>query len=409
VNLQVHGGLRNNTEYCVLCHNPMNTDASTRATAAAPYKTQPAQGINLNLLVHRIHYGINMQASNRTYAVIGHGGTPVDFSSTLFPAMSATGSATDARNCSLCHVNSSEQNDLTLTGLLPVTDPQGPLNPVQPFTSACTGCHVDLPSASHALSNTTVLGEAWRSALAYLSDTFGPEAAGLPLPLTREVGPRERQFVEKILERKIQTIETSSCGRLFDAVASILGVRHQTTYEGQAAIELEAAASSASGSYPFALTGDTPCQVDLRPCIEAIAREHQSGASVADISARFHRTMACVVLDACLRIRESDGLNRVCLSGGTFQNLRLLRHTVDQLRAQRFEVFVHRRVPTNDAGLSLGQALVANAISRSWRSQRMNCALRAGYRVIRRSQFGESDNRVQRRAARGSCSLGIRP
>ncbi len=203
----------------------------------------------------------------------------------------------------------------------------------------------------------------WRSALAYLRDAFGPEASGLPLPLTREVRPRERRFVEKMIERKIQTVETSSCGRLFDAVASILGVRHQTTYEGQAAIELEAAASSASGTYPYALTGDTPFQADLRPCIEAIAREHQSGASVADISARFHRTMACVVCDACLRIRESDGLNRVCLSGGTFQNLRLLRHTLDQLRAQRFEVFVHRRVPTNDGGLSLGQALVANAIS----------------------------------------------
>ena len=64
------------------------------------------------------------------------------------------------RNCSLCHVNSTEQNDLSLTGLLPVTDPQGPINPVQPFTSACTGCHVDIASASHALSNTTVLGEA---------------------------------------------------------------------------------------------------------------------------------------------------------------------------------------------------------------------------------------------------------
>ena len=205
----------------------------------------------------------------------------------------------------------------------------------------------------------------WRSALAYLRDAFGPEAAQFSLPLIRDVGPRERRFVEKMLERKIQTVETSSCGRLFDAVASILGLRHQTTYEGQAAIELEAVASSAPGAYSFALTSDTPFQVDLRPCIEAIAREHQSGASVPDISARFHRTMACVVRDACLRIRKSDGLNRVCLSGGTFQNLRLLRHAVDQLRAQRFEVFVHRRVPTNDAGLSLGQALVANAISRT--------------------------------------------
>ncbi len=202
----------------------------------------------------------------------------------------------------------------------------------------------------------------WRSGLAYLLDTFGPGAADLPLPLTREVGPRELRFVERMIERRIQTVETSSCGRLFDAVASIVGLRHQTTYEGQAAIELEAAASSASGAYPFVWTGDAPFQADLRPSIEAIVKEYRSGKPVPEISARFHLTMACVVRDGCLRIRASDGLNRVCLSGGTFQNLRLLRHTVDQLRAQRFDVFVHRRVPANDGGLSLGQAVIANAV-----------------------------------------------
>jgi OmcA/MtrC family decaheme c-type cytochrome len=139
----------------------MNTDASTRANAqVAADKALPPQGINFNLLVHRIHYGINMQAANRSYVVVGFGGSHNDFSGTLFPAMSPTGATTDTRNCSLCHVNGAEQNDLSLSGLLPVTDPQGPINPVQPFTSACTGCHVDIPSASHALSNTSVLGEA---------------------------------------------------------------------------------------------------------------------------------------------------------------------------------------------------------------------------------------------------------
>jgi OmcA/MtrC family decaheme c-type cytochrome len=158
--LQVHGALRNNTEYCVMCHNPSNTDASTRAAGPAPYSTQPSQGINFNLLVHRIHYGINMQAVNRTYVVIGFGGSVNDFSSTLFPALSPTGAATDTENCSLCHVNSTEQNDLILTGLHAVIDPQGPINPIQPFSSACTGCHMDIPTAVHTLTNTTTLGEA---------------------------------------------------------------------------------------------------------------------------------------------------------------------------------------------------------------------------------------------------------
>jgi OmcA/MtrC family decaheme c-type cytochrome len=161
VSLQVHGALRNNTEYCVMCHNPSNTDASTRATATvAADKAAPPQGINFNLLVHRIHDGVNMQASNRTYIVVGFGGSHNDFSNTLFPGLSPAGAATDLAKCSFCHINSSEQADVTLTGLNPVTDPQGPINPIQPISSACSGCHVDLPSASHFLANTTVLGEA---------------------------------------------------------------------------------------------------------------------------------------------------------------------------------------------------------------------------------------------------------
>lgn len=160
VNLQVHGSLRNNVQYCVFCHNPNNTDASTRSSSTvASLKNAPPQGINFNLLVHRIHYGVN-QPSTRPYIVVGFGGSTNNFSTILFPALTPTGSATDTENCSLCHVNSSEQNDLALSGLLPVTDPQGPINPVQPFTSACTGCHMDIATASHALSNTTSLGEA---------------------------------------------------------------------------------------------------------------------------------------------------------------------------------------------------------------------------------------------------------
>ncbi len=161
VSLQLHGTLRNNTEYCVMCHNPSNTDASVRASATNPVdKAAPPQGINFNLLVHRIHYGINMRALNRSYVVVGFGGSHNDFSSTLFPGLSPTGAATDTQNCSLCHVNSSEQNDLALAGLNAVTDPQGPINPIQAFSSACTGCHVDIPTAAHTLSNTTSLGEA---------------------------------------------------------------------------------------------------------------------------------------------------------------------------------------------------------------------------------------------------------
>jgi OmcA/MtrC family decaheme c-type cytochrome len=165
--LSVHGTLRNQTEYCVLCHNPSNTDFTQRPSAVvAADKALPPQGINFNLLVHRIHNGVTLQADNRSYVVVGFGGSHNDFTNgpggtglmgTQFPAMSPTGALADLANCSMCHINGSEQN-LPL-GLNAVTDPQGPINPIQPIGSACTGCHADLSTASHVLANTTSLGE----------------------------------------------------------------------------------------------------------------------------------------------------------------------------------------------------------------------------------------------------------
>jgi OmcA/MtrC family decaheme c-type cytochrome len=159
VALSLHGGLRNNTEYCVVCHNPSNTDASTRATATvAADKALPPQGINFNLLVHRIHDGVNVvPAGGKPYIVVGHGGSHNDFSDVLFPAMSPSGEATYLQNCSLCHVNGSEEN--LPVGLNQVTDPQGWINPVQAAASACSGCHVSKAEAAHFLANTDSLGE----------------------------------------------------------------------------------------------------------------------------------------------------------------------------------------------------------------------------------------------------------
>jgi OmcA/MtrC family decaheme c-type cytochrome len=163
VALSLHGGLRNNTEYCVLCHNPSNTDASTRAAATvAADKALPPQGINFNLLIHRLHDGVNAAADDpkNPYIVVGFGGSHNDFSGILFPVMSPAGDATYMQNCAMCHVNSTEQNDLPLMGNLnQVTDPQGWINPVQPTASACSGCHVSKQEAAHFLANTDALGE----------------------------------------------------------------------------------------------------------------------------------------------------------------------------------------------------------------------------------------------------------
>ena len=154
----IHGGLRNQTQYCVMCHNPSNTDYSTRPSATVvAQRSLPNQGIDLNLLVHRIHTGVNLPPQGASYTVIGYGGSVNDFTTTLYPAMSATGSVGDTRNCAMCHTASSET---TLPmGLNPTTSPQGFITMAPAITASCTGCHADAPSASHFLANTDSLGE----------------------------------------------------------------------------------------------------------------------------------------------------------------------------------------------------------------------------------------------------------
>jgi OmcA/MtrC family decaheme c-type cytochrome len=156
VNLTLHGNRRNNPQYCVLCHNPSDTDFSQRAAG------QTAQTINMAVMVHRIHDGVNAAADGpkNPYIVAGFGGSTHDFSGILYPAMNGAGEATNLQNCSMCHVDSTEQNDLPSMGNLnAVVDPQGWINPVQPIASACSGCHVSKPAAAHFLANTDSLGE----------------------------------------------------------------------------------------------------------------------------------------------------------------------------------------------------------------------------------------------------------
>ena len=126
---------------CVLCHNPSLTDVARRPTAINPQDRElPPQGVNFNLLIHRIHTGEHLAADGKSYTVVGFGGSHNDFTEVRYAAMSPTGTPGDLRNCAMCHVNGSEQ---ILTRLQnDVMDPQGPINPVKPITSACTGCHV---------------------------------------------------------------------------------------------------------------------------------------------------------------------------------------------------------------------------------------------------------------------------
>jgi hydrogenase maturation protein HypF len=204
----------------------------------------------------------------------------------------------------------------------------------------------------------------WRMALSHLRDCLGPQIQD-DVACFRSVSAAEFKLVDTMLSRGIRTVQTSSCGRLFDAVAALLGMGSEVTFEGQAAIALEMAANpGVTDRYGFELHQGEPIVVDLRPTIGAIVRDVTRKRPVDEISARFHNTLSAAIVEVCCCIRRSDGLDRVCLSGGVFQNHLLLGLTAAQLRHSGFGVFLHAMVPANDGGISLGQAVIANELMR---------------------------------------------
>ena len=206
----------------------------------------------------------------------------------------------------------------------------------------------------------------WRVGIARLIQLYGEEETlRLPLAVVRETGERNVRLISRLVERGLNTPPTSSAGRLFDAVAALVGVpgSGRATYEGQAAIELELAADGpAEGGYPFRLRpGGEMWVVETDEILGGVVEDLLAGREKGEISSRFHRTMAGVVVAGCERIRAAGGPGAVALSGGTFQNLRLMEQVLECLVGKGFAVYHHRRVPTNDGGLALGQAVLANS------------------------------------------------
>jgi len=222
--------------------------------------------------------------------------------------------------------------------------------------------YAPLPGGSAAIR------EPWRMAVSHLIGIYGEEeVVRLPLAAIRQAGERNVRLIARLVERNLNTPPTSSAGRLFDAVAALVGVpgSHRTTYEGQAAIELELAAKGVSESgYPFRLRDDGEgWVVETREAMAGAVEDLMSGSASGEVSSKFHRTMAEVVVAGCERVRERSGTNAVALSGGTFQNMLLLDQASKFLEERSFIVHRHRRVPTGDGGLALGQAALANAMS----------------------------------------------
>jgi hydrogenase maturation protein HypF len=215
---------------------------------------------------------------------------------------------------------------------------------------------VPMPGSSRAIK------EPWRMAMAYLAEAFGERAETLGIDFVRRMDFRKWDILKRMIDKKFNSPLTSSMGRFFDAVSSLLSIRDNVHYEGQAAVELEMVAEPVvEEAYPFHIQeGEKPWVIDSAEIVRGIVSDLMRGISAPRISGKFHSTVAHLILETCKRIRTDKGLSRVALSGGVFQNMLLLSTTFEKLRASGFEVFIHHRVPTNDGGISLGQAVIAH-------------------------------------------------
>jgi hydrogenase maturation protein HypF len=225
---------------------------------------------------------------------------------------------------------------------------------------------VPIPGGSHGIKSP------WRMALSYLVTDSGIDRtlfAGFIDSLRDRFGETPVNLVCKQVERKVNSPLTSSCGRLFDAMSALLGVCYEADYEGQAAMELEALARSgtfgdidSSRSYSFELTGDRKlCEINVSNVLSSAYADFLRGTSAHEIATNFHYTVARIVLSVCSRLRNLTGVATICLGGGVFQNLLLLRLVNQLLIEADFKVFFPQQLPANDGGLSLGQAVIALA------------------------------------------------
>src|SRR5579884_1763712 len=222
--------------------------------------------------------------------------------------------------------------------------------------------YIPLPGGEQAIH------QPWRVTAACLAQAYGDAFLELDIPFVQQLDRAKWRTLAQMIARNLNCPPTSSLGRLFDAVAALLGIRQEVQYEGQAAIELEMLAAQAQTeaeeSYPFELIkaeAGKPALLDVRPLVRAIVGDIRQHVPTARIARRFHASIAEMLAATCLHARTGSGLNEVALSGGVFQNRLLLEQLTERLTKMAFRVYTNRRVPPNDGGLSLGQLAVAAA------------------------------------------------
>jgi hydrogenase maturation protein HypF len=215
---------------------------------------------------------------------------------------------------------------------------------------------VPMPGGSMAIK------EPWRMAMVYLLDAFEEEAAKLKIDLMKRIDFQKWDILKRAIKQKVNSPLTSSMGRLFDAISSLLSIRDEVHYEGQAAIELEMIADrGVKEGYPFQNhEEEVPMVIDPAEMIRGIVRDLIDGVPSSKISGKFHRTISRMIIETCETIRSKEKLNRVVLGGGVFQNIFLLSLVTEDLKRSGFDVYTHHLVPPNDGGISLGQAVIAH-------------------------------------------------
>ncbi len=228
------------------------------------------------------------------------------------------------------------------------------------YTRAAHLVPVPLPGGEAAIR------EPWRMAVSHLAHALGPEFRELELPVLDQCRDRLIPLVQ-MMEKGINSPLTSSCGRLFDAVAALLDLRYTVSFEGEAAAMLEMAIADHGrdqGFYDFMVRENPggPWLLDSGPVIRGVVRDILAQVPAPVISSRFHNTLAALFCRTALLLGEQTGITRVVLSGGVFQNMTLESALKTRLERDGFSVYVHNRVPANDGGLALGQAVAGHAI-----------------------------------------------
>ncbi len=208
--------------------------------------------------------------------------------------------------------------------------------------------------------------EPWRMAVSYLLHTFGEGLEIGDFPFAVNIAADKLEILSRMIGKNINTGRTSSMGRLFDAVSAMVLSRNLVTYEGQAAAELEHLADGhLTSRYEYASTErDGVIIIDNRPVIRGLVKDIERRVSPSIMSAKFHNTVVRYSADTCLVLSERTGIKKIVLSGGCFQNRYLTENLISLLEKSGLECYYHTRVPCNDGGIALGQALSANERSK---------------------------------------------